>query len=114
MATLRAWLNEEGFDWKTGKIIAHTLKEGSYSPGWGDMEAAYFWDYSSNLPAMQMDALLDTEFDDGYGSPNCPRFIAEDATKLYFPWQYDGSTGLQSVVKDIMHYISNATPYPGG
>jgi hypothetical protein len=117
MATLREWLEEEGFDWKSGVIIAHTLAEGSYAGGWGSGESAFRFDFKdSTLPDTQANELLDHEFECGYGSPEAPRFVAEDDYKIYFPWQYDGSTGLQVVFKDISYYmdVKNETPYPGG
>jgi hypothetical protein len=117
MATLREWLNEAGFDWNNGVIIAHTITEGSYSPGWGDSELAYKFDFRGNtLPDTQANILLDTEFVDGYGSPQAPKIIAKDKDKIYFPVQYDGSTWLDWVYIDIEKYmdVENETPYPGG
>ena len=117
MAKLREWLEEEGFDYETGTIIAHMCTDNSYSPGWGDGDEAFKFTFKGNkCPDNEINVLLDVEFDDGYGAPECPRFIAEDKDKLYFPWQYDGATGLEVVYKDISKYmdVSNPTPYPGG
>ena len=117
MATLRAWLDELNFDWKTGVIVAHTLEDGSYSAGWGSSKDAYMFDFRDNtLPDTKANLLLDHEFDEGFGSPEAPRFIAEDENKIYFPYQYDGSTGPVVVHKDIQHYMNpkHETPYPGG
>lgn len=59
------------------------------------------------------DPILDQEFDEGYGAPECPRFVADDGRKIYFPYQYDGSTGIVSVYKNIDVYLAKETPYPG-
>lgn len=117
MATLRQWLDKEGFDWDTGVIVAHTLKEDSYSPGWGSGNGAFKFDFRDKT---QLDGkhneLLDHVFDCGYGAPEAPRFVAEDKNRFYFPVQYDGSTWIESIHKNIDHYmdINNDTPYPGG
>lgn len=106
MATLRGWLTEAGFDWSDGRILWQDT--GESGPGWGSPTAAS-WITPEH-------AILDTEFSEGYGSAECPRFIAEDSTTLYFPYQYDGATGLVVVRKDLTHYLDpkNETPYPGG
>ena len=50
------------------------------------------------------------------GSQSGPRFIAEDAQALYFPYTYDGRTSLVKVWKDLSRYLQpgSMTPYPGG
>jgi hypothetical protein len=109
MSRLLDWLNEVGFDWTTGRVIV--VPTTGYSPGWSS-------DDELELPrlASQSDELLTQEFDGGYGSPQCPRFIAEDSRRIYFPYQYDGSTGLVVVEADLDAYLSGnvPTPYPGG
>lgn len=108
MATIREKLDRQGFDWETGRIIIQTVEPDRY-PGWAKPTGAYV--------AAADDPILDQEFDDGFGGPKCPRFVAEDATAIYFPYQYDGATGVCKVLKDIRQYLdykSNPTPYPGG
>jgi len=107
MATLRGFLDDSRFDWATGKLIIQEAEENKW-PGWDDQ-------ISSKLIKNQ-DPILEEEFDDGFGSPQCPRYIAEDSRALYFPEQYDGSTSPCMVFKDITKYldINNPTPYPGG
>jgi hypothetical protein len=62
------------------------------------------------------DNVLDEQFYSGHGCPSCPRFIAEDSVAIYFPWQYDGATGLQKVYKNLDVYLTGdeETPFPGG
>lgn len=107
-ATIRAWLTDGGFDWTDGRILWQDTEEDDSSPGWATPRAAAWIEPTH--------AILDKEFHDGYGGPECPRFIAEDNKALYFPNQYDGSTGLTVVMKDLSHYLDpkNETPYPGG
>ena len=108
MTTIRQWLNEGGFDWDKGRIIIQEVN-GNY-PG---------EDWNDRISASEDKAhfLVDKEFDSGYGGPECPRFIAEDKDKLYFPEQYDGATSLCIVFKDISKYLNYKdypSPYPGG
>lgn len=85
-------------------------------------ERAVVFDYTkSNQLARERDELLHHEYDDGYGSPQCPRFVGEDKDYLYFPVQYDGATWVSRIAKDIAFYTKldsrgkvNETPYPGG
>ena len=106
-ATIREWLNEANFNWATGRVI------------WQDVENDEFpgWDVPLYGQEINLDhAILDKSFNSGYGGPKCPRFIAEDYKCLYFPEQYDGSTSLVVIHKDITHYLNpeNEAPYPGG
>ena len=113
MATIREWLNKAGFDWRTGRIIfqetyyCDTLERHD-TPGWASPEGA--------REITADDPILDYEFDDGFGAPECPKFIAEDRDRFFFPAQYDGATWLEFVWKDINKYLdaNNETPYPGG
>ena len=108
--TIRKLLNDEGFDWQRGEILYQTWP--SDTPGWG----------AANVPAhyiTQDDVILDLEFDDGYGGPDCPRFLAKDGRFLYFPVQYDGATWIDKMAWDLDWYCEIAEPmrklpYPGG
>jgi len=114
MATLREWLDAECFDWVNGKIIYQWL------------DPVHDYDYVSLYPGWQVPNkakqigndhdMLDLEFSDCYGAPECPRFIAEDECCIYFPSKYDGSTRLEKVHKYIDVYLNPKTisPYPGG
>jgi len=106
MATLRAWLNEAGADFDNLRIVYQAVDGGS--PGWGTPISSELID--TNHP------ILDKIFHPGYGGPECPRIIADDDKRLYFPSQYDGSTCLETVEKDILIYLDRSieTPYPGG
>ena len=104
MATIKQWLEDYGFDFDKGRII---YQETDYPyPGWCDPDRAMY------IPTDH--PILTTEFDNGYGGPNCPRFIAEDTEAIYFPVQYDGATWLEKVWKNLDKYLSHSTPYPGG
>jgi len=102
LGSIRKYLDNCGFDWKTGKIILQ--KGGGWDTGHGGKLI------SNDDPA------LDIEFDDGFGGPDCPRYVASDKEKIYFPEQYDGATGGIFVFKNIKKYLGdeNETPYPGG
>lgn len=108
MATIRKWLNESEFDWKNGHIIYQQVTKDSYSPGWGDPEKG---------EEIESDHfILDHEFYSGYGAPQCPRFFAKDNNAIYFPFQYDGATGIEKIFLDPSYYLTkdHPTPYPGG
>ena len=108
MATIRELLTKQKFNFKDCKIIYQETEDAD-TPGWSNPIAARVIDIS--------DSVLDREFDTGYGGPQMPRFIAEDDTAIYFPVQYDGSTWIAQVYKDINKYLdyeNNITPYPGG
>lgn len=108
MATLREWLKEEGFDFKDGVIIYQEVKEGA-TPGWRSGHDCY-----SPAVITNCHDILDRDFDDSYGGPECPRIFAKDSKAIYFPGQYDGSTWLEKVYIDVQHYLSGKdTPYPG-
>ena len=112
MATLREWLKENEFDFVNGKIAYQKISgDCSDSPGWGSV------DKDNPISVIQNnDPILDLEFDSGFGGPECPRFIAQDANGIYFPAQYDGSTWIE-VVHNLDWYLKNPeveTPYPGG
>ena len=116
-ATLREWLEDAQVDWSTLILIAHTMAPGSYSPGWGTALDAVRFDFTApNQLDVIPHPLLDHKFDCGYGAPEAPMFIARDKSKTYFPYQYDGATGLVTVFNDIEQYmdVKNGTPYPGG
>jgi hypothetical protein len=106
--TLKKMLDGLGFDWETGRIV-HQPVDAAKAPGWSDPVGAEFIEAG--------DSILTTEFDNGFGAPQCPRFVAEDASAFYFPMQYDGATQLEKVWKDLGKYLDfekNPTPYPGG
>jgi hypothetical protein len=106
MATLREWLTNAGFNWDAGRIIFHDT--GDKSPDYGDVIAARV--------IARDDPILDKSFDSGFGDAQCPRIVAEDAERIYFPGTYDGSTWLDWVYKDLDHYLDkeHSTPYVGG
>lgn len=117
MATLRRWLDGAKVDWQSLKMVVHTLSDDSYCPGWGSGKKAVLFDFTKpGALDVSPHPLLDHNFNDGYGAPQAPRFIAQDKTRIYFPCQYDGSTWLEVVEKDLDAYMDPAksTPYPGG
>lgn len=106
MGTLRKELTELGFDWNNGKIILWHLDGPVYS-----------WDEEKAIPRwinVWDDVALDYEYDTGYGSADTPHFIAEDKDWIYMPGQYDGSTWLYKVNKNIEYYLDHKPPYEGG
>ena len=108
-ATIREWLDRAKFNWENGRVIWHPTPE-DVSPGG--------WDRSG--PAVEVGKdheVLNTKFYTGFGGPMCPRFVAFDAERIYFPEQYDGATSLTFVYRNADDYLGDdpaATPYPGG
>ncbi len=115
MATIRAWLNGAGFDWKKGTIVFQPVGDGV--PGWGDPVSGC-WLKPAKI--INDDPVLDHHFYDGYGGPQCPRFVARDTEAVYFPSQYDGATSIEKVFLDLSRYVGEKegefeeSPYPGG
>ena len=110
METVRQFLDQDHFDWATGQIILQPV-EGSSSPGRSNGEQGVVIAFDHPI--------LDAEFSSGYGSPQCPRYVARDKDAVYFPTQYDGSTCATKVVIDLAAYCQPdgghiETPYPGG
>jgi hypothetical protein len=108
MPTLRKWLDEKDFDWDNGYIIYQEVGEDE-RPGWGEPISGQY--------ITSDDPILDFEFHNGYGGPECPRIIARDDGAVYFPGQYDGATWLNKIIYDLdvyLDYKNNPTPYPGG
>lgn len=111
MATIRQWLKDVGFEFDNSIIIFQDVTEEAYCPGWAaDYELKDTVVIPSNHP------VLDLEFDDGYGSSRCPRFLAKDSKSIYFPTQYDGSTSITVIQHNLDFFIGNnkPLPYPGG
>jgi hypothetical protein len=105
MATLRAWLTEAGFNFDTGIIVYH------------DTDEVYWSDYVISRQVIRKDhPIIDMEFDDGYGRPECPNIVAFDGPFMFFPQQYDGATSLVKVSTRFEDYLveGSSTPYPGG
>lgn len=55
--------------------------------------------------------MLDYEFDDGYGAPECQAITAWSKNKVFFVAQYDGSTSLHYVPRNP---IDHEPVMPGG
>lgn len=110
MATIRQWLQNEGFDFENGRILFQDVTEDAYCPGWArdDYEL-------KDTIEIKDHPILDHEFNDGYGSAQCPRFLAKDSKKIYFPSQYDGATCVNSIEIDLDSFVGNKKPlpYPG-
>ena len=111
MTTIRVELSRLGFSWFGGIIVwQKPCVDGSEYPGHDRGGRA------NTIPHNH--AILDTEYDEGFGSPECPRFVAKDYSAVYFPTQYDGSVRVERVLTDIVAYVGDGsqpdTPYPGG
>lgn len=107
MSTIHDWLTEMHFNFSTGSIIFQAVKDDE-APGWNDPIASEL--VNENHP------ILHTKFENGFGSPSCPRFIAKDDQAIYFPYQYDGATNIQKIWLDLNKYLDFThyyTPYPG-
>jgi len=100
MATLRQWLTDSGFNFDTGTIV---YQKGD---GWEPSKDGIYIDKEHPI--------LDHEFNDGYGGPQCPAIFAKQGNCIWFPGQYDGSTWLEKVCIDSEYYKDHPIPYPGG
>ncbi len=112
--TLREQLDLAGYDWSTGVLILQDFKDsvpGPHYPGWAEAGELAPGEMVSGTHPM-----LDQEYDNGFGAPRCPRFVARDAGFYYFPWQYDGATGIERIAVGLDYYLQpdHPTPYPGG
>lgn len=110
VTTLRRELKRVGFDFENSRIIYQEVVR-DLKPG----EADDIKDIIMTKYIDVNDRILDRKFDADYGSPNMPRFVAEDNEKIYFPLTYDGATSIGWVYKDIQQYIARneLTPYWG-
>ena len=107
MANLQKWLDDAGFDWATGEVFVQFGEDGKHLTGWDDK-------VSETRKVERGDPVLALTFDAGFGGPECPRFVARDGEAIYFPWQYDGATGLEKVRLDFDVYKKGEpAPYPG-
>ena len=108
VTTLRKELKRVGFDFENGRIIYQEVVR-DLKPG----EADDIKDIIMTKYIDVNDRILDRKFDADFGSPNMPRFIAEDNEKIYFPLTYDGATYIGWVYKDIHQYIARSQlPHP--
>ena len=106
MATIREWLSESEFDWEKGTIIYQEVDDKDY-PAWGEIKCTSIIENTHPI--------LDEVFNDGFGSADCPRFVAKDNNNMYFPVQYDGATDIVVVSTDMEDYLNGLeTPYPWG
>jgi hypothetical protein len=105
MTSLRKWLDSVGFDFQKGILV---------------VQAEMDWDHNAIPHARRItsneDAILDGEFDSGYGSRESPLFWARDDKYIYFSAQYDGSSGIEkiSIAPDAYLNGEEEIPCPGG
>lgn len=98
ITTLRKDLNDVGFDWSTGIIISYD----TYITGW-----KCDWELENNkkLIITHDNPILDIEYNYGYGGFEMPYFRAQDKDKIYFPYDYDGSSCVKWVYKNFTQYL---------
>jgi hypothetical protein len=93
MANLKQWLVEMA---NGEEIVAVVIGE----MGWGEYGSEGVSGYAYHprgvvLTWGEAAPLLDYEFDDGYGAPNCEAVYAWTVSRAIFVSQYDGSTSPQ-------------------
>jgi len=108
MSTIRKYLANAKAE--KVRIFYQAVEDGDY-PGWS----------TERDPAVEIAddncALLDLEFDGGYGCPMAPAVIAYDDTYVYIVVQYDGSTWMERIPRNPKYWEdrpSEPIPYPGG
>ena len=99
MATIRGWLDCEGFDWENGRILGICLCVVARG--------------ENTVTAIDKKApVLDEEFSAWGAAP--ARIMAEDDKRLYFVTTYDGIQDMYSIYKDLDQYIQEGwLPLPG-
>jgi hypothetical protein len=88
-------LNALGFDWSTGRVILQLRKDGSPSHAGDYLDNKEFFTYKE----IKLNNPLISEItaDDGGGwwmNGFHYEITAYDAKKIYYTWEYDGSSGL--------------------
>ena len=81
MATVQGWLDAAGFDWESGRVVVHEVEpvDANYVSSPGDGTGI------NPREVQRDDPMLTTGFNDDFGAPECPRFVAFDNTRIYFP-----------------------------
>jgi hypothetical protein len=81
--------------------------------GWGNYnsEGKPAWVKGELLKWKDTKEMLDYEYDDGYGSPDCQAITAWTKTKVIFVVQYDGSTSVWAIPRNP---IAHMPEMPGG
>ena len=87
MANIKDWLVSAASD--DGEAIEAIVVGGMHIRG-----AVALPEEGKVLSAEDGLAILDVEFDAGYGAPECRSMFAWTASKVYFIREYDGSTDL--------------------
>ena len=108
--TLRECLTDAGFDWcSSATIILHEVSNEDWCAP-GNMSGK---DVKRRSIIPYDHPILDQPFDDGYGSPEMPRFVAYDDHFIYFPGEYDGATWVTKVARGWRYYLLDGvdTPY---
>jgi len=110
MATLRKWLTEQGFDFKTGVIVFEDTRQDHHPY---NSPVHYYESQAVRSIIDFQHPILDHEFDDGYGSAQCPRIVARSGDFLFVPLEYDGSTQLVKINVNPEYYLDSdeSTPY---
>jgi hypothetical protein len=117
MASLVEWIEHE----LDGKDIVEAVVIGEYGWGSGWGKSAFHEEKCAKqipwnmrgiaLTWEQAKPLLDYEFSDGYGSPECHAIYVWSKDKVMWITQYDGSTTLSSMPRNPL----NCQPdMPGG
>jgi len=112
MATLKEWLDELEFDYDSGEFILWDNKGEVYS--WEEDAPKKSILVAKGREDILLLGILTREFDDGYGSPEAPHFIAYDKDFIYLPASYDGSTWAYKVARNSEYYHTHLPPYEGG
>ena len=126
--TLREQLTEAGFDWSPhATIIVQRYRDPhAHSPSFYDgvfVEGHWYtlgWCHASDVENVTIPhdhPILDQPFDDGFGSPQMPRFWCKTPQYIYFPGTYDGSTWVSRVALYPGMYLgkdAESLPYVGG
>ena len=103
MVTLRGWLNALSFDWASGTIVLQYVDEDDYINGNPTVKAQQI---------QSTDIILDRQFSDGFGGLDAPHIIASDLKHVYIIGQYDGSSWMERVSKDVLRYLDPKVTIP--
>ena len=101
---LRYELNQQKFDWESGRIIYQT-PENKGDTMFSKYKKVEFLEKDSTI--------LDEEFENEFGGCTYPPIIVEDKDFIYFVVVYDGRGNLEKISKNIEKYLTSPIPFFG-
>lgn len=111
MANLRKWLEEAAGPEEIQAVVIGNMGWPDYGDHALSPLAKDRTNWNRVLTWSEAAPILDYEFDDGHGAPECQAITAWTAFRVFFVVQYDGATALHSVPRNP---IDHEPEMPGG